>query len=175
MQQASFQESGSIVHTMESNSSNKALIGIIVVVLLVAATTAAIVWSANNSTKETESSVSTTSPSPSSTADEESDVLSQYKSGSYSADGNYQTPGGRESIGVTVTLSDDGTITEATATPEGKTGESQEFQSKFVSGFKSQVVGKKIDEVSLSRVAGSSLTPNGFNNAIDDIQDQAKA
>lgn len=161
---------------MESNSSNKALVGIIVVVLLIAATTAAIVWSANNATKETETSVSTTSPSPS-TASEENDSASssQYKGGSYSADGTYQTPGGGESIGVSVTLSDDGTITDATATPEGKTGESQEFQSKFVSGFKSQVVGKKIDEVSLSRVAGSSLTPNGFNNAIDDIQDQAKA
>ena len=161
---------------MESNSSNKALVGIIVVVLLIAATTAAIVWSANNTTKETETSVSTTSPSPS-TASEASDsaASSPYKSGSYSAEGEYQTPGGRESLGVTVTVSTDGTITNASVKQEGKTGEAQEFQSKFASGFTSQVVGKKIDEVSLSRVAGSSLTPNGFNNAIDDIQNQAKA
>jgi hypothetical protein len=36
------------------------------------------------------------------------------------------------------------------------------------------VVGKNIDEVNLGKVSGSSLTPIGFNNAIEDIRSQAK-
>jgi hypothetical protein len=37
------------------------------------------------------------------------------------------------------------------------------------------VVGKSVDEVSLSRVAGSSLTSLGFNNALTQIKEDAKA
>ncbi|MHD0330680.1 hypothetical protein ACY18M_17150, partial [Proteus mirabilis] len=58
---------------------------------------------------------------------------------------------------------------------QGQRGESREYQAKFASGFKTLVVGKKIDEVSLSRVAGSSLTSGGFNAALADIESQAKA
>jgi hypothetical protein len=35
------------------------------------------------------------------------------------------------------------------------------------------VVGKPIDEVRVSRLAGSSGTPDGFNEAIEKIKDQA--
>lgn len=157
-----------------SNSPNKALIGIIVVVLIAAVATAVIVLSANDSTQGEPSNSETASVSPSATPPESSTATSSFKDGTYSATGSYQTPGGQESIGVTVTLAG-GTITDASVNQEGKTGEAQEYQSKFASGFKTQVVGKKIDEVSLTRVAGSSLTSNGFNNAIDDIETQAKA
>lgn len=156
---------------MESNSPNKAIIGIIVVALLVAAATAVIVLSANNNSQQSTTSETTASVSPSSFPSSESSTL---KDGTYSADGSYQTPGGQESIGVTVTLAG-GTITDASVEQQGKTGEAEEYQSKFASGFKSEVVGKKIDEVSLTRVAGSSLTPDGFNDALADIQTQAKA
>ena len=156
-----------------SNSPNKAIIGIIVVALLVAAATAVIVLSANNAAQENTSTSSTTSVSPSASPSTGSEN-SAFKDGTYTAQGNYQTPGGQESIGVTVTLSGS-TITDASVEQQGKTGEAEEFQSDFASGFKAVVVGKKIDEVSLSRVAGSSLTPNGFNDAISDIQNQAKA
>jgi lactam utilization protein B len=37
------------------------------------------------------------------------------------------------------------------------------------------VVGKDIDELTVSRVAGSSLTSSGFNAALDDIKRQAVA
>jgi hypothetical protein len=161
-----------------SNSQNKAIIGIIVVVLLVAAATAVIVMSANNDQPES-STVSDTSTSPSVSASPEAEASSDaasslFKNGTYMATGNYQTPGGRESIGVTVTLSD-GVVSDASVEQNATGGEAAEYQEKFVAAFKSQVVGKKIDEVSLSRVAGSSLTPNGFNNAIQDIENQAKA
>ncbi len=156
------------------NSSNKVLIGLVVIVLLVAATTAVIVFTGGNNnttTNDTTQTTASTSVSPSASTTVSTSVL---KDGTYSATGSYQTPGGQESIGVTVTLAD-GTITNASVTQKGKTGEAQEFQAAFVSGFKSQVVGKKITDISLSRVAGSSLTPNGFNSAIDDIEKQAQA
>ena len=164
-----------------SNGANKAIIAAIVIVLLVVAATAAIVMT-NSSTEDTELSANTTSsspsPSPDVAADSSSDATvateSEIKDGTYNADGQYQTPGGLESIGVTVTLVD-GVVTDASIDQEGKTGEAKEYQARFVSAFKSGVIGKKITDVSLSRVAGSSLTPIGFNNAIDDIENQANA
>lgn len=152
-------------------SSNKAIIGVIVITLLTIATTVVVMNAGNgssdsaadSSTVSTKSDATTTGPSSAS-----------FKDGTYTATGSYQTPGGRESIGVTVDLADN-IISDATVQQNAISGEAQEFQSAFASGFKSQVVGKKIDQVSLSRVAGSSLTPIGFNNAIDDIENQAKA
>lgn len=151
--------------------SNKAVIGLIVVVLLVAiATTVSVLG--NNKQEDTAS----TSPSVSPTIASSSSATSSstVKDGTYTATGIYQTPGGQESIGVTVTLSG-GNVTDAKVTQEGKTDEAQEYQAAFASAFKSQVVGKKISDVSLSRVAGSSLTPRGFNSAISDIENQAQA
>ena len=167
---------------MESESSkspNKAIIGLIVVVLLIAAATAVIILGTGNKettdTSSTASTESTASASPEASTSTTTDSTSttSFKDGSYNATGSYQTPGGRESIGVQVTLAN-GVITDASVTQQGKTSEAEEYQAAFAAGFKSQVVGKKIDEVSLSRVAGSSLTPAGFNNAIDDIETQAK-
>ncbi len=160
-----------------SNSPNKAIIGIIVVALIAIAATAVIVLSNNNNQTESDSVATTTpstSASPSAGTSDTVEESGEFKDGTYSADGSYQTPGGRESIGVTVTLSD-GVITDASVEQHASAGEAESYQSKFSSAFKSQVVGKKISEVSLTRVAGSSLTPNGFNNAIDDIESQAQA
>lgn len=160
---------------MESNSPNKAVIGIIVIALLVAAATAVIVLSANNTTQEnTGDTTASVSPSTSAEATTSSTSTSTFKDGTYTAEGDYQTPGGGESIGVTVTLTS-GVITDASVDQQGQRGESQEYQAKFASGFKTLVVGKKIDEVSLTRVAGSSLTSSGFNDALDAIENQAKA
>lgn len=152
-----------------SDGQNKAIIGIIVVVLLVAATTAVIVWGTGKSEGNTST---TTSVSPSTSASVTSST--SFKDGTYSATGSYQTPGGTESIGVKVTLNG-GAITDASVTQNATHAEAKEYQAAFASAFKSQVVGKKVSEVSLSRVAGSSLTPIGFNNAIDSIEQQASA
>ncbi len=153
-----------------SDRQNKAIIGIIVVALLVAATTAVIVWGTGKSEEDTSTTATSVSPSISASVS----ASTEFKDGIYSATGSYQTPGGTESIGVKVTLSS-GTITDASVTQNATHGEAKEYQAAFASAFKSQVVGKKISEVSLSRVAGSSLTPIGFNNAIDSIEQQASA
>ena len=97
---------------------------------------------------------------------------SVYKNGSYSATGNYISPGGSEQIIVDVTLKDD-VITDATVVPQATRREAIRFQGMFTSGFKQFVVGRKIDDVQLSKVSGSSLTPGGFNDALAKIKSQA--
>ncbi len=142
-------------------------IGLIVVILLgvIAGT---VVIATQSKKGDSQSTVSQ------STAGQSSSSSTKYKDGTYTETGLYVSPGGAESINVTVTLSNN-IITDATVTGDGNGGESQVHQSEFIDNYKSLVVGKNINEVSLSRVAGSSLTSNGFNKALDMIKADAKA
>lgn len=151
-------------------SSNKAIIGIIVIVLLVIAATGGVIALSNNGSKDN----TATAPSPSLSVASTSSSSSSFKDGNYSATGTYESPGGEESIDVSVTLAG-GTITNVSATPHANVDEAAQYQSQFLSGYKSQVVGKKITDVNLSRVAGSSLTSIGFNSAIDQIKQKAQS
>ena len=101
-------------------------------------------------------------------------ITSIYKNGTYSSFGNYFSPGGAEQIKITLTFKDD-TIIDAQAEPQATRPNSIKFQSIFTSNFKQFVVGKKIDEVVLDKVSGSSLTPKGFNDALAKIKVEAKA
>ncbi len=115
------------------------------------------------------------SATPSSTAAAESTAsTSVYKDGTYTADGSYSTPESVETISVTVTLADD-VITSVEVSGNPTKRESEQYQSQFIGGISSEVVGKNIDEISVSRVAGSSLTSGGFNTAIAEIKSEAKA
>jgi len=96
-----------------------------------------------------------------------------YKDGSYRATGGYNSPGGAEKITVNITLQN-GKIADTSVIPGADGGEAAAYQNNFISGYKTQVVGKDINGVRLSRVAGSSLTSQGFNNAIQQIKDQAR-
>ncbi|MFE1644566.1 FMN-binding protein [Microbacterium sp. P01] len=99
---------------------------------------------------------------------------SAYVDGSYTAEGSYSTPESVEQISVTVTLADD-VITAVEVTGDPQKSESKEYQSKFIGGISDVVVGKSIDEISVDRVAGSSLTSSGFNQAIEEIKSEAAA
>lgn len=99
---------------------------------------------------------------------------SAYVDGTYTADGSYLNPDGGSSVTVTVTIQDD-VVTEVAVVGHATSGNSRQFQGQFASGIAAEVVGKPLDEVDVSRVAGSSLTSGGFNAAIDAIQEQAKA
>jgi uncharacterized protein with FMN-binding domain len=90
-----------------------------------------------------------------------------YRDGEYSATGQYgNLP---SSIGVSVTLDDD-VITAVTVTPHATNPTSRDLQERFAEAIPQLVVGRDIDEVDVSRVAGSSATPVGFNAAIDQIK-----
>ncbi len=95
-----------------------------------------------------------------------------YVDGTYTADGTYNSPGGPESITVEVTLRDN-TITTVTVTPHGVSPNAMRFQGEFVEGIADEVVGRNIDSLAVSRVAGSSLTSGGFNDAISKIKADA--
>ena len=102
------------------------------------------------------------------------DASSTYKDGTYTADGSYQTPETVEEISVTLTLAD-GVVTDVEVTGDPKAPETERYQGEFIDGIADEVVGKPIDELKVSRVAGSSLTSGGFNDAVAAIKEQAAA
>lgn len=166
-------EEGSTVESDTPKQPNKAIIAIIVIVLLAVATAAVVMLTGKKETPAT-SSTDTTSQQTTGSASTSSTTGGSYKDGSYSAAGSYQTPGGSEKITVKVTLAN-GVINSVDVERDPTTREAEEYQGKFISGYKELVVGKKIDEVRLNRVAGSSLTPGGFNRALDQIKSDAQA
>jgi uncharacterized protein with FMN-binding domain len=99
-------------------------------------------------------------------------MASKYADGSYSATGGYTSPGGAESVDVSLTLKD-GVITVAAFKGNAQRPISVKMQGQFAAGFTEQVVGKSIDQLSLSVVNGSSLTPKGFMDAVTKIKLEA--
>lgn len=99
-----------------------------------------------------------------------------YKDGTYTADGSYKIPeeGKSESISVSLTLKG-GVVTDSTIKQEAVDHKSVLYQEVFAQGYKEFVVGKKIDEIKVDVVSGSSLTSIGFNEAVSKIKTQAKA
>ena len=56
-----------------------------------------------------------------------------------------------------------GAVSDVKITPHPSNPNTKKFQGEFAGGIKSQIVGKKLDEIKVSKVAGSSLTSGGFN------------
>lgn len=123
-----------------------------------------------------EAEEATTGPAPAATSDTSSGSTGStgesYVDGTYTADGSYQTPETVESIDVTLTLEGD-VVTAVEVVGDPQRRESQQYQSQFIGGIADVVVGRKLDEVSVSRVAGSSLTSGGFTQAVEKIKSDA--
>jgi uncharacterized protein with FMN-binding domain len=98
--------------------------------------------------------------------------LRGYSDGTYDATGSYG--GLPSSIGVSVTLTDD-VITDVDVTTRATDPTSLDYQRRFAAAVPTLVVGRDIDEVNLSRVAGSSGTPDGFNAALRQIRAEASS
>lgn len=97
-----------------------------------------------------------------------------FRDGAYSATGNYASPGGSESIDVTLSLKEN-VVTSVVVTPKAENPASKNWQARFISGVEKVVVGKKISEINLNEVSGSSLTPKGFMDALEKIKMEAGA
>ncbi|WP_372967920.1 FMN-binding protein [Microbacterium sp.] len=97
-----------------------------------------------------------------------------YTDGTYTADGSYQTPETVEKISVTLTIAD-GLVEDVEVTGDPQAPETERYQGEFIDGIADEVVGKSLDEIEVSRVAGSSLTSGGFNDAVESIKEQAAA
>ncbi|MET3946643.1 uncharacterized protein with FMN-binding domain [Arthrobacter sp. UYCu512] len=95
-----------------------------------------------------------------------------YRDGTYSADGSYVSPNGTETVGVTLTLAA-GAVSDVQITPHPSNPNTKKFQGEFASGIKAQISGKRLDAIKVSKVAGSSLTSGGFNQAVEKIKAEA--
>ncbi|MFI6027943.1 hypothetical protein [Amycolatopsis magusensis] len=94
-----------------------------------------------------------------------------YADGTYSAIGTYGSV--PSSITVTLTLAG-GVVTDAkVASAYAENDTSLGYQNRFAEAVPAVVVGKPVDEARVSRLAGSSGTPNGFNDALEQIKAQA--
>ena len=122
----------------------------------------------------TTSPTATTTPSATATASATAAApASTYVDGTYTADGSYIDGGGdAESVTVTITLADD-IVTAVDVTGSATSPQSRQYQQAFIGGIQAEVVGKDIDTLSVSRVAGSSLTSGGFNQALETIKADA--
>ena len=95
-----------------------------------------------------------------------------YKDGTYTEDGTYESPAGEGRITVTLTLANsvvtavkiDGHATDPTA---------KSYQSAFDNGVAGKIVGKRIDQLNVTIVSGSSLTSGGFDEAVKKIEADA--
>ncbi|MEV7757339.1 hypothetical protein AB0O16_10130 [Microbacterium sp. NPDC089180] len=114
------------------------------------------------------------SSAPSASSATGSATSGTYADGTYEATGQYATPESVETIDVTLTIAGD-TVTAVEVTGDPQAAESKRYQSEFIGGIQDEVVGKKLDEISVSKVAGSSLTSGGFNTAVETIKTEAKA
>jgi uncharacterized protein with FMN-binding domain len=95
-----------------------------------------------------------------------------YADGSYSAQGGYQSPSGPETIGLSLTL-ENGVINAIEVTPEATERISQRYQGQFAEAIVAETMGKSLDELNVGRIAGSSLTSGGFNEALTAIKADA--
>ncbi|MGP6203521.1 hypothetical protein [Microbacterium sp. F2] len=125
---------------------------------------------AESDTAQTEAATSDTS-SGSGVA---SDSTGTYADGTYTAEGSYATPESVETVTVTLTIADD-IVTDVEVTGNPQARESEQYQSQFIGGISDEVVGKSLDDVSVSRVSGSSLTSGGFMQAVELIKAEAAA
>ncbi|MTD16884.1 hypothetical protein GIS00_23400 [Nakamurella sp. YIM 132087] len=95
---------------------------------------------------------------------------SDYRDGDYAATGWYG--GLPSSIDVELTL-DDGVVSEVTVTPNATDPTSLDLQRRFAAAVPGVVVGRPIDGLEVGKLAGSSGTPQGFNDALEQIRREA--
>jgi uncharacterized protein with FMN-binding domain len=124
-----------------------------------------------SSASATDASTSGTGTSSGTTAGPATTSAS-YKDGTYTEDGKYTSPGGPQSVTVKLTLAGD-KVTAVTVTGHATDPTAKSYQAQFVDGISAVVVGKDIDALNVSRVAGSSLTSGGFNDALKSIKADA--
>ena len=93
-----------------------------------------------------------------------------YVDGVYSARGEYGSLPSH--ITVTITLANE-VVSNTQVQTHATDPTSLDLQRRFAAAVPAVVNGKHISEVRVGRLAGSSGTPNGFNDAIRQIKEQA--
>lgn len=102
-------------------------------------------------------------------------VATTFVDGTYNTEVSYLTPS-RKSHDMVITLSvENDVVTKAAVTYDGISGPSNSHHKRFDTNYQSGVVGVALDEISLSRVGGASLTTNAFNEAVTNIEAKARS
>src|SRR5688572_12156218 len=155
--------------SMKSSNNTLKIVGAVIVIAVLAF----LVWEFGLK-GSSDSMQATPTPSESGAVESPPAMTASYKDGTYSATGTYQNPASREEVDVTLTLAD-GRVTAVTfeGTPDNPT--TVTMQNRFKQGFEAEVVGKPLDEVNLTVVNGSSLSPKGFMDALNQIKTQAQS
>ena len=96
-----------------------------------------------------------------------------FTDGDYSATGAYNSPGGQSEIEVRLTLKS-GVVTALTVVPKAENPTAKTYEQQFASGVDALVIGKKLTDLNVTTVSGSSLTSQGFDAAIATIEAKAK-
>jgi uncharacterized protein with FMN-binding domain len=96
-----------------------------------------------------------------------------YANGNYTALGSYTSPGGKETLRVTLTLASE-IITSMSVTSVMVDPTAAGYEADFEAGVNAVVVGRNITSIHVGAIGGSSLTSLGFNSALATIKAKAK-
>lgn len=151
---------------------NQKILTGVVVIAVIGILTAGVLWYTNSENKGATPEQQNTQAEQVDRSMAEVVEFAMYADGQYEAIGQYTSPGGGETIDVSVSIADN-IITDVVVTPNARLPISVKFQNQFKDGIASEVIGKNINEVELDVVSGSSLTPIGFKNALEQIKTQA--
>lgn len=166
----------------QTQKSNTAVVSIISIIIAIGLLFGAIKYFGKINNDQNQNSLATDNSSNAaenpidtnpSVATAEPAITNKYKDGTYLAEGDYISPGGAESIQVTLTLKDD-VITDAKVVSNAFRPNTIEFQNMFIANYKPLVIGKDISTLNLTKVSGSSLTPKGFDDALEKIKSQSR-
>lgn len=149
----------------------------VIIVVMIGMVAAAVVAlnhkdSVSNTSAMTTTPLATTSPTTTTAPSTSAASSGTYKDGTYTASTSYFTPDGQEDAKLTITLANN-VVTASDFSEQALSGEGQRYQNRFDSNYKSEVVGQKVSDISLSRVAGASLTTDGFSQALEQIKQNA--
>lgn len=122
-----------------------------------------------NTTSNSTSAVNTNSEN------ESEDVRVSYKDGTYEGEGSYMSPAGKELVKVSMVV-EGGMVKSMDLNVDTENKTSEKYKGLFKAGISELIMGKPLEEIEgFSQVNGSSLTPKGFQQAIETIKSEAKA
>lgn len=138
--------------------------------------TSIIASKSEDDSEATNATTQTASSSSAGASSSTSNTSSGYKNGSYKATASYSVPRNYTNDITVDLVVKDGVISSLKVNDTYSDRESQMYIDSFESSIQSTVVGKPLDSAqSLSRVGGASLTTYGFDDAIQQIINNAKA
>lgn len=160
--------------TPSDKKSSSTMMGIAVVVVILVLAGVLVVSNRPDSSSSPTTPTTATQDSGSGAMVEAGDQIEAYNPGTYTSTGTYTSPGGPEEIDVTLTIDATGRVEDSQVVVLAENPASIRWQTEFRDFHQDQVLGADIDSLQVEKVAGSSLTPKGFNNALEDIKAQAR-